>query len=41
MQFRLPVELPLWGNLIAVALVAFLVGFVIRDLIQVYKDRDK
>lgn len=42
MEFRLPVELPLWGNLAVAALVAFLLGFVVRDLIQVYKkDRDK
>lgn len=41
MEFRQPVELPLWGNLAVAALVAFLIGFVIRDLIEVYKSRNK
>jgi hypothetical protein len=30
------IELPLWGNIIAVAVVAILFGFIIRDLIEVF-----
>lgn len=38
MTFRSPVELPLWGNIIALVVVVFLLGFIVRDLIQVYRD---
>lgn len=32
---RKPVELPLWGNLIALAVVLVLFGFIVRDIIEV------
>lgn len=39
MEPRLPVELPLWGNIALTALVGFLVGFAVRDLIQAYRKK--
>lgn len=39
MEPRLPVELPLWGNIAVAVLVGFLIGFAVRDLIQVYRKR--
>jgi hypothetical protein len=35
--FRAPVELPLWGDVIFLVVVAFLLGFIVRDLIEVYR----
>jgi presenilin-like A22 family membrane protease len=36
-EFRSPVELPLWGNVIVLIVVVFLLGFIVRDTIEVYK----
>ncbi len=35
MCVREPVELPLWGNLIVLAVVLVLFGFIVRDIIAV------
>lgn len=39
MEFRLPIELPTWGNVTLLCIVTFMVGFVVRDLIQVFRDK--
>jgi hypothetical protein len=35
---RAPVELPLWGNLIVLAVVLVLLGFIVRDIIAVCRN---
>lgn len=31
------IELPLWGNVLLLLLVAAVIGFIIKDLIEVYR----
>lgn len=40
-EFRSPVELPLWGNVTVLIVVVFLLGFIVRDLIEVYRTNNK
>ena len=34
---RMPFELPLWGNVVAVCITSALVGFIVRDMIEVHR----
>lgn len=41
MHVRAPVDIPLWGDVIMLILVGFLFGFIIRDLIEVWRTNNK